>query len=462
MKKSLLLAIFIAFILSVTFASAASVRIEKEMVSDVVITELNKPAIFSFSITNLGETDNFEIYSLVGVDISPRGMFQILAGETKKIQVEIFPDERFKRRPGIITFTYKIRGQNSGIQDDTLTINIVDWEEALSIMPENINPESEKAVIDIENRVNFNFPEIQAEFDSAFFKQELNFSINPLELKKIEIPIDKESMKKLVAGKYILTSTLDAEGVIRDFESIIKFTEQSGLSVSEKTSGIFFHKKIIEKTNEGNVPVVAQISMKKDIISRLFTTFNINPEKAERNWFIVDYTWTRDLKPAESLQVIANTNYLYPFIIILAIIIGIMLIRIYTAADLIINKRVSYVKAKGGEFALKVTIIVKAKNYINKIAVVDRLPAIVKLFERYGASSPSKYDERTRRLEWDIESLNKGEERIFSYIVYSKLGFVGKFELPATTALYERDGDIKEVSSNKAFFMNEPRRHHEE
>ena len=143
MKKSLLLVVFIVFILSVTFVSAA-VRIEKEAVSDVVITELNKPAIFSFSITNLGETDNFEIYSLVGVDISPRGMFQILAGETKKIQVEIFPDERFKRRPGIITFTYKIRGQNSGIQDDTLTINIVDWTDALSIMPENINPEFDK------------------------------------------------------------------------------------------------------------------------------------------------------------------------------------------------------------------------------------------------------------------------------------------------------------------------------
>jgi len=45
-----------------------------------------------------------------------------------------------------------------------------------------------------------------------------------------------------------------------------------------------------------------------------------------------------------------------------------------------------------------------------------------------------------------------------SYIVYSKIGVLGKFALPPTTAIYEKEGKIKETESNKAYFMAEERK----
>jgi hypothetical protein len=61
-------------------------------------------------------------------------------------------------------------------------------------------------------------------------------------------------------------------------------------------------------------------------------------------------------------------------------------------------------------------------------------------------------------LEWDIDSLQPEEERIFSYIIYSKVAPIGKFELPTATAIFEKDGKIHEAESNRVFFLTEPRR----
>jgi len=62
---------------------------------------------------------------------------------------------------------------------------------------------------------------------------------------------------------------------------------------------------------------------------------------------------------------------------------------------------------------------------------------------------------------WNFEKLEAGERRIISYIIYSKIGVLGKFALPPTTAIYEKDGKIKETESNKAFFIAEERKKEE-
>ena len=122
----------------------------------------------------------------------------------------------------------------------------------------------------------------------------------------------------------------------------------------------------------------------------------------------------------------------------------------------------SFVRAKGGEFALKVSIIVHAKKYIEKVNIIDRLPSLVKLYERFGKEIPSKVEEDKRRIEWEFEKLEAGEIRVISYIIYSKVGIIGKFALPTTTAIYQRDGKIKNTQSNMAFFMAEQKIRDEE
>jgi hypothetical protein len=79
------------------------------------------------------------------------------------------------------------------------------------------------------------------------------------------------------------------------------------------------------------------------------------------------------------------------------------------------------------------------------------------LYEKFGIR-PDKIDAATKRLFWNIERLNSGEERVYSYIIYSKLNVVGRFELPSATAIYQREGKTEQVLSNRTFFVAETSR----
>ena len=71
---------------------------------------------------------------------------------------------------------------------------------------------------------------------------------------------------------------------------------------------------------------------------------------------------------------------------------------------------------------------------------------------------PKKVDEKNKRIEWYFDRLQAGETRMISYIIYSKVGVLGKFALPTTTAIYEKEGEIHEAESNQAFFIAEQAR----
>ena len=122
--------------------------------------------------------------------------------------------------------------------------------------------------------------------------------------------------------------------------------------------------------------------------------------------------------------------------------------------ELVLKKKVHFVKTKGGEFALKVVLTAKARKHVEDIQIVDKLPGMTKLYEKFGIK-PDKIDHATRRIFWNINNLNEGEERVYSYIIYSKIKVVGKFELSPAMAMYERDGKTHEVLSNRAFFDSE-------
>jgi len=462
MRKKRVVLFFIALLILASLvsmiASAINLEIEKKAINEVVIKELDNPASFEFTIKNLGEADNFELYSLVGVDVIPKEAFYIGKEGTKKIKVEFKTSENIKKSSGYFTFVYKIKGENTGIQEDRQTIKIITLKEAFELTADNIKTDSENATVYLQIVENFSFSNIEAEFSSVFFKFDETFSLKGFEKKSFTTSLDKEKSKTLMAGSYILDADIKVNNISEKLKSTIKFLEKSGLSVQENKEGFIIQRYEIEKRNEGNLVNLAGITTKKNIISRLFTTFNLQPDQVERKGYNIAYTWQKELRPDESLKVIVKTNWYVPIIVIIAILLIIAFVQIYLTSALILRKKINFVRTRGGEFALKVSINAKARKFVEKINLVDKLPPIVKLYERYGATIPDRIDEKNRRVEWNIESLNKGEDRTFSYIIYSKIGIVGKFELPAVRAVYERNGKIKETQSNKVFFLNEPKK----
>jgi len=77
----------------------------------------------------------------------------------------------------------------------------------------------------------------------------------------------------------------------------------------------------------------------------------------------------------------------------------------FSKRNMNLRKKVTFVKAKGGEFALKVSLFVHAKKYIEKVQIIDRLPSLVKIYEKFGGETPTKVDEANKRIEWNFRKI---------------------------------------------------------
>jgi hypothetical protein len=452
MKKRFLLVIFLLFFI-LPLISSTNLKIEQKTSDVAMILGLDMPAIFDLEITNLGESDYFMFYNFFGSETLPKGTVLINSGETKDVEVGVYPREDLKQL-GRINFDIYIKG-NSGEITYPLTVNAIELKDAFEVGAEEFKPDSYTVSVYMKNKVNFNFNNIVAKFKSPFFEFERTFSLSSYQKESFEITLNKEDFKDLMAGFYTLNVEVNIGDKKEDVSGTIKFSEKDIVTSSQDEYGIIVHTKKILKINEGNIISDSSTVLKKNIVSRLFTTFSPEPDIVERKGVSVYYSWEKQLKPGEELEIVVKTNWLLPLLAILLIIVIVILSKQFSKTNLSLKKKVSFVKAKGGEFALKISVIVSARKHIERVNVIDRLPLVAKLHERFGGEMPTKVDEKNRRIEWHFDKLDAGETRIISYIIYSKVGVLGKFALPTATAIYEKEGEIHEEESNRAFFIAE-------
>ncbi len=451
MKRAFLLLGLIFFLPAIL---AINLDVKKISNNEVLIEDLGKPAVFELEIRNLGEDDSFEFYNFLGFKMFPVGTVPIKSGETKEVKLEIIPLSDFNYR-GQYILSYFIKGSGADSIKKDVTFKIIDLKDAFEIGSNELDPESNSITIYIKNNENFEFPDIDVKFDSIFFDTEEEFDLEPYEKKEFEIELDKKDFRELLAGYYTLKADVEVYGKNAEVEGVINFKEKDNLKTTINDYGFIINNHIITKENEGNVVANSTIAINRNIISRIFTTFNIEPDVVEREGFNVYYTWKEDIRPGETFELKVKTNWLIPFLIIIFIVIAVVLAKKYVSTDIVLRKRVSFVKAKGGEFALKVSITVSAKNFVERVNIHDRLPPLVKVYERFGGEKPQRINHSNKKIEWYFEKLEAGEVRVLSYIIYSKVGVLGKFALPSATAIYEKEGKIKEEESNKAFFISE-------
>jgi hypothetical protein len=453
MKKMVLFLLMFFLVISPVFA--LDLNIEKQSANEVMILGLNQPATFDLKVTNFGGPASLVFYTFFSQDTYPKGTVNLVGGQVENVPFLIYPPAKIKT--GYYNFDSFIRDKDGSEITLPLTVNVIQFQDAFEIGSAEFDPTSATLNLYVHNKVSFDFKNVTIAFTSPFFDIEKQFSLGPNQRNDFIITLDKEDFKKLIAGYYTFNANIEVNGVKTNLEGTLKFSEKDILTTSKKTYGVIINTNVIQKTNEGNTVANTETVVKKNIISRLFTHFSPEPNLIERQGFSVYYTWDNELAPGEILNITVRTNWVLPFLIIILIVLVVIVVKKTSNRNIILKKKVSFVNAKGGEFALKVMILVEAKNFIEKISVIDRLPFLTKIHEKFGGEKPSRVDEKNKKIEWNFERMQPGERRVFSYIIYSRIGVLGKFALPVATAVYEKEGKVKERKSNQAFFMLEPR-----
>ncbi|MBD3247345.1 hypothetical protein GF378_01865 [Candidatus Pacearchaeota archaeon] len=436
---------------------AINVSIEKLATSeDTIVKGLNQPAIIDLKVTNNGVDDEFLFYNLLGFVMKPEKPVEIDSHDAKTVQLTIYPRKDLDVK-NYFNMQYFVRAESDESEiEKKATIKIIELQDAFEIGSGEIDPESNSIDVYIHNKEKISFEDLNVKFTSQFFELEETINLNANQRKDFTIELNKEDFDELTAGFYTLHAKVGIENVSAEIEGTIKFAEKNIVETTEKDWGLVVSTKSIKKTNEGNIIEETSTTVTKNIISRLFTSFQPKPDIVERKGLGIVYTWNQEIKPGKSSEILVKTNWLYPFLIIILIVVIVVLVKKYKDTDVQVRKRVKFVRAKGGEFALKVTLHVYAKNYVERINIVDRLPPLMKVYKRFGGEKPSRVNQEARIIEWDFEKFEPGEVRTLSYIIYSKdVGVTGRFALPSAAAIYQRLGKVKESTSNKAFFVSE-------
>ena len=453
MKKFVPILLLVLLVLPLALAVNLDVEVIEK--NSVVLVEGDKPAEFTLRITNNENiTDSFAIFSFVGVTMFPKEDFIIDSNSAIELEVKAAPHFETKRDfKGLYVFEYQIKGRETGLFTGRLTINIVEINDTIKITVDNINLEDSEVTLTIENVEDIELEGVSISVKSRLFEFSDVFDLGPKEKIEVKAPI-REDTKGLSAGEYNVEIEFELNEQKSGRTTTVNYLEKGDLALTSEISGVIIRKNTVTKVNEGNINSFAEIRITKDVLSRLFTTFSEKPLEVDRSGLSVEYSWEKDLAPGEKFTVTATTNYAWPLIILIVIILVILIAKMLLSKKVSIQKSVSFVKTKGGEFALKVKVKVRSKKSLEKVRIIDRLPRMTKIYEKYG-TKPDKIDKKTRQILWEINKLNAGETRTFTYIIYSKINVIGRFELPAARVAYESSGKKEVIFSNKAYFAQE-------
>ncbi len=450
MKKWYLLIILGFFLIQPILA--INVNVQQISSNEVMIAGSTEPAIFRLNVTNNGPSDNLSFYTFFGTGIKPSSPISIGSGETKEVDLQISPRTDLDIK-GYVTFNYYIEGIDRSKAQESLTTNIINLDKAFSIGADSINPDSSSVQIYIENQVNFNFQNMSVNLTSPFFSFNRVVNLSPYEKETFTINLQRSNFAKLTSGFYTVNANVGVGGAYANISEPIDFAEKNIINETKNQYGLIIQTDSIKETNDGNVIGNAQVSVEKNIISRLFTTFSSTPNLVNRTGFNIIYTWNKQLSPGETYEVDVTTNWLIPLVIIILVVLIVVFVGKYSRKDLVLKKRVSFMNAKGGEFALRILVTVEAKKFVENVKVFDRLPPLVRIYEKFGGVIPKRFNKTKRVFEWELGNLEAGERRTLSYVIYSRVGVLGRFALPATYGTFDKEGKMKEVYSNEAFFL---------
>jgi len=459
MKREIALGIFFSAVLLIliSFSSAANaIEIEKKVISDVIAVEFDVPAEFDLRITNnRGDSDFFEIYSLLDVRITPAGTFQIDGLSSKTVRVTMLPRAK---NIGFMGITYYVRGQKSDTADsvqDTFSVAIRPLSDIIRItVPEVISNDETEMTFTIANPEKINLQNTEVRVSSDFFDYNSTFDLSKDKSYEIKVPL--KPLKGLPAGVHTINFEFIVGGKKAIIPKQVKLVETIKITESEfKRTGLLSYTRSVIRKNDGNVDQYVNVQLTQSIFESLFSKYSPKPTSSETSGLSKTSVWRQELKQGEILNIKITVDYTIPVLILAALIIAYIIFKIVTRKKLILRKKILKVRTKSGEFALKIVISIKnTGREIKDVIITDRIPVYAKIHEKFGVIKPEKVE--NDRLTWKFDSLMPGEEHVLSYIIYSKIVYLGKINVPQAVAHYtDFNGKRDTALSKKLVIINE-------
>ncbi len=449
----------LVFLISIAAVAAQDFDVEQREIDRNFQT--GKQAVFELDITNNGEDDTFR-FSTVDVlwNIQSQPLFHyfsgidIAAGETETVRLLLNPST--PPPPGLYEVKITVRSEET---DATQIVPIVvfvrsdapalrDYLAAVTRIveiPPEIDPRDANQVkINLENRNPKIIDEMEIILSSNLINGVIKTDLQSLQQKTVVADIELDPLTPPQEDTLVVTLVFENKTLQPIIKEKFEIVAYGGVEpVNVKKRNIFF--KLVDETtfvNDGNAPASATIEKKINFLTKLFTSsstpgsYTITREEGSY------LAWDVELDPQEELVHIVSTDY-RPVIFVIIVAILAYIAYILLRSPVIVRKEATVVGFReNGISELKVLIHIKNRSNrsFERITVSDRLPHIADVHEdiEVGTLKPTKIHQGNRGtiVTWNIENLDKLEERVLSYRMRSKLSILGGFTLPIASVKF--------------------------
>jgi hypothetical protein len=458
-KVGVYLALFL-FIASCVYASN-DLKLNVTSLQDKI--EAGKEANFKIHVVNNGiREDIFRIY-VDELSVYPFSDFaekitiepnQLIIKSHEGIDVSVKVKVLSTARANINhILTIKARSlTNSELNaEDKLNIFVISPQQVISVLPiipKDIEPgKNFDAIVYYGNRINEQFDNLKILISGVFFSESDEISLMPYENVSRDYKINIRS--SVEPGDYIFSLRVYKDKELKgEYSSKVTVGASSFIREDKKVSkGLLSQVITLTEINKGNVVASKKIIYPSRFLDSLYLF--IEPEAAKEG---NNYAWYITLKPDEIYNIRINKDY-KPIVIVLIIIISFLWVLSYLfGKQIIIKKKILKIKKEEKGAELKVLISVRNRGpELRNVKVIDIIPSYMKPSDDFGTLKPNKIQRGVMGLRfiWDIDSLQRGEERVLSYVVHYKLPVIGKIKLPAAFVQFRKNDRVFGVKSNK-------------
>ena len=470
--KRLLFIIFLVFLASFNvYAQDTPKDVEIKITTENNKISANDAAIFDISITNNRnrDTDFFIAKGFFSenwrVAADPY-IVSVEDGFTRNTNLRVVPLKFLI--PGKYDLVISVESRDGAIKEELpIEVTIIPFgQESVNtelIVDDKIDPRlGAVARISLENLYNYDINEVNIIFNSELFevKRDIKLKANENRIEKFDLEFDDNVQLK----NYLFTvSVKSGRDVLGGANKNVLLSPYSEVTEKVFRSNNFNKKILITKENTGTDKSVEDVKLELTSLERLLARYNIRPDRIEKIDGKHVVAWTFSLDPGDKRDIIVTLPYGTYLTLLLVVVLSVYIISYLTKRKIVLVKKVLDVdKDREGIRGIKVILHLtnRGNKSFHKIRVIDYLPKLVAAGTKdFGTMKPTKvqrsHDGRMR-LVWDLDGLDRGEERIISYVARSKLSIIGKLMLPEAVVEYHTGKKYVHVKSNRLTLLTKP------
>ncbi len=385
--------------------------------------------------------------------ITPK-TFELSGSESKEVEVELKMKDTVLPRDNYATYIVVEDIEDPSIRTEhNLVMKIIPPDEVVSVsavIPESVAPGGKFDVaVGFRNNMNLQLSDIEVYVGGELFEQKKTMILFPLQKRSetfsFEVPRAARPQDYEFSVRVYQNGVLN--GRLSDTFSVL---ESSDVRESVSVDGGFLTTvTTMTKTNLGNSVAAGYFDYPVSMITGMLVSSSVDELSSDSEGM----HWIFDIQPGES-QVLQVTVSYVPVLIAIAVILLSGAVAYYLLTrGLIVRKRVF--KLRKGEGTAQFTVMVHIKNRtrgpVKELTVFEILPKLIRPSTHFGLMKPKtvQHGDKGDKLIWDIPEMARGEERIISYQVDSKVTVLGSISLPVCMVRYKTaKGRVVNVKSN--------------